>query len=42
MKNNRFARAKSKIKEFFIKFRNKDTSFLIIAFNHWGYSHFTS
>ena len=31
MKNNRFARAKSKIKEFFIKFRNKDTSFLIIA-----------
>lgn len=31
MKNNRFARAKSKMKEFFIKLRQRDTSFLIIA-----------
>ena len=31
MKNNRFARAKSKMKEFFIRLKHKDTSFLIIA-----------
>ncbi len=31
MKNNRFAKAKTKMKEFFIRLRNKDTSFLIIA-----------
>jgi len=29
--NNRFSRMKSKIKNFFIKLRNRDTSFLIIA-----------
>ena len=31
MKNNRFARAKEKMKDFFIRLRHKDTSFLIIA-----------
>ena len=31
MKNNRFARAKTKMKEFFIRLKHKDTSFLIIA-----------
>lgn len=31
MKNNRFARAKTKMKEFFIKLKHRDTSFLIIA-----------
>ena len=31
MKNNRFTKAKSKIKNFFIRLKNKDTSFLIIA-----------
>ena len=31
MKNNRFARAKSKMKDFFIRLKHKDTSFLIIA-----------
>jgi len=31
MKNNRFARAKEKMKDCFIRLRHKDTSFLIIA-----------
>lgn len=31
MKNNRFARAKTKMKDFFIRLKHKDTSFLIIA-----------
>ncbi|MDD2397341.1 MAG: M23 family metallopeptidase [Tissierellia bacterium] len=31
MKNNRFARAKAKMKDFFIRLKHKDTSFLIIA-----------
>ena len=31
MKNNRFAKAKAKMKNFFIRLKNKDTSFLIIA-----------
>ncbi|MBP7223388.1 MAG: M23 family metallopeptidase [Sedimentibacter sp.] len=31
MKNNRLARAKTKMKEFFIKLKHKDTSFLVIA-----------
>lgn len=31
MKNNRFKRAKTKMKEFFIRLKHKDTSFLIIA-----------
>ena len=31
MKNNRFTKAKTKMKEFFIRLKHKDTSFLIIA-----------
>jgi murein DD-endopeptidase MepM/ murein hydrolase activator NlpD len=31
MKRNRFKNTKEKLKKFFIKFKNKDTSFLIIA-----------
>lgn len=31
MKNNRFARAKEKMKRFFIRLKHKDTSFIIIA-----------
>ncbi len=31
MKNNRFTKVKTKMKEFFIKLKHKDTSFLIIA-----------
>lgn len=31
MKDNRFAKAKSKIKNFFIRLKHKDTSFLIIS-----------